>query len=409
MTDVIFLVDMQSFYASIEKLKDPRFKNQPVIVAGDPKQRSGIVLAACPQAKKMGVKTAEPLWQALAKCPHAQVAKPNMSLYIDISMQITECLERYSDLVEVYSIDEQFVDVTHTLHLFGNKEETAKMIQADIMELTGIQSRVGIGPNKVLAKMACDHFAKKNASGIAELSSENIKEKLWPLPISCLFGVGSRMEKHLIRMGLHTIGHLADHPIEWLKKRWGINGEVLHRFANGIDTSPVTNKTHSKQKAIGHHMTLPRDYTTAEEIKVVLYELAIEVARRTRKQNYLGNVVGVSVRGSTFGMSEGFSRQQKLSDPTQLSDVIYQTARSLFEASWTGIAVRAVGINLSGLESKDTRQLSLFDDPMEKEKLEQVIDELKENYGALSIMRASSLLEAGQAQVRANKIGGHWK
>jgi len=393
----------------VEKVKNPRLKNRPVVVAGDPKLRSGIILAACPLAKQQGVKTAEAIWQAEAKCPDMIVVKPNMALYIQLSYQITRILERFSDKVEVYSIDEQFVDVTHSLHLFGAKEQMAQQIHDEILETLGIESRIGIGENKVLAKMACDHFAKKNAAGIFELKQENIATDLWPLSIDHLFGVGTRMRKHLVMMGLHTIGNLANYPVKFLKKRWGINGEVLWRFANGIDTSPVSNQTHQSQKAIGHAMTLPNDYLVAEDIKIVLSELAEEVSRRVRKQGYLGEVVSLSLRGHRFDVREGFHRQRKLTAPTQLQGVIYETACRLFDTHWTGVPVRSVGITLGGLVKKDVRQLSFFDDPVEQEQLAAVMDQVKETFGPTSIIRASSLMKAGQAHNRAKKIGGHAK
>ncbi|WP_089803377.1 DNA polymerase IV [Halolactibacillus alkaliphilus] len=409
MERVIYLVDMQSFYASIEKVIQPQLEDKPVVVAGDPKQRSGIILAACPVAKTYGVKAAEPLWKARAKCSTLHVVKPRMGLYIDISMQITRILEKYSDLVEVYSIDEQFVDVTHTVHLFKNKYYMANAIHDEILDTLGIESRIGIGPTKVLAKMACDHFAKKHPSGMYELTQESVQTDLWPLPIGALFGVGRRMESHFVRMGLHTIGSLANHPLIWIKKRFGINGEVLFRFSHGIDPSPVTKRTHVKQKAIGHHMTLPKDYVEKEAILVVLRELAEEVARRARKQHYLGSGISLYIRGHDFERHDGFKRQIKLAHPTALSDDIFQAAKQLFLDSWHHQPVRAVSVTLTQLEEKTTRQLSLFDDSIKKEALADVIDNIKETYGAASIIRASSLTEAGQAKIRADKIGGHWK
>ncbi len=269
MQRIIFLVDMQSFYASVEKVRDSSLQHQPVIVAGDPERRSGIVLAACPLAKKHGITTAETLGSALYKCPEVQVVRPHMQLYIDVSIQISKIMEQFTDLVEPFSIDEQFMDVTGSRALFGDQFEIAKKVQAKIMMDTGIYARVGIGPNKILAKMACDNFAKKNKDGIFRLDQNNI-DKLWKLSVGKMFGVGSKMKRHLNGMGITTIGGLANFPVKLLRKRWGINGEVLWRSANGIDYSPVTVKTHDQQKAVGHHMTLPRDYNDLDEIKVVL-------------------------------------------------------------------------------------------------------------------------------------------
>ncbi|MCY7729997.1 DNA polymerase IV, partial [Bacillus safensis] len=205
----ILLVDMQSFYASVEKVEAPHLKDVPLIVSGDPERRSGVVLAACPLAKKRGVQNASRLWEAQEKCPEAVVVRPRMQRYLDVSVMMTELLEQYTDLVEPYSIDEQFLDITGSVTLLGSPREIAQNIQTTIMNQTGIYARVGIGPNKVLAKMACDHFAKKNTSGIYELRADRVAADLWPLPVGKLFGVGKRMEHHLKRMGISTIGTLA--------------------------------------------------------------------------------------------------------------------------------------------------------------------------------------------------------
>ncbi|MFB1051424.1 DNA polymerase IV [Paraliobacillus sp. JSM ZJ581] len=409
MDKVIFLVDMQSFYASIEKAANPALFAKSVVVSGNPKHRSGIILAACPIAKQHGVKTAETLWEAQKKCPEVVVVRPRMQLYIDVSYQITKILEQFSNEIEVYSIDEQFIDITASQRLFGTPIQIAEKIQRAIVENIGIQARIGIGPNKVLAKMACDVYAKKNKKGIFQLDHSKLESHLWGLPVGDLFGVGSKMEKHLMRMGLHTIGNVANHPLHWLKKRWGINGEVLWRTANGIDYSPVTTKTHQQQKAIGHQMTLPQDYYRLNDIKVILLELSEKVARRARKQNYLGRSVAVTIRGSDFDFPTGFHRQQKLVTETYFGADIYHVAVHLFEKFWDGLPVRSIGITLGQLEKADSYQLSLFDRTEEKEKLSKAIDRMYEKYGPTAIVQASSLMTAGQVHVRANKIGGHYK
>ncbi|MFT8320146.1 MAG: DNA polymerase IV [Bacillus sp. (in: firmicutes)] len=406
---VIFLVDMQSFYASVEKADNPELKNKPVIVSGDPERRSGIILAACPLAKKCDVKTAESLWEAQLKCPDAVIVKPRMQRYIDVSYQITQALERFTDLVEPFSIDEQFMDVTGSQKLFGDPLTMARTVQYSIKADTGVYARVGIGSNKVLAKIACDAFAKKNKEGIFSLTPANLKEKMWPLPIGEMFGVGSKMKKHLNGMGIYTIGSLAKFPLEILKNRWGINGEVLWQIANGIDYSPVTTTSHNHQKAVGHNMTLPRDYTTLEEIKVVLLELSEEVARRVRSKNYLGSTVSISVRGADFDFPTGFHRQMKLSSPTNFGMDIFYAIVKLFCSYWDGSPVRSLGVTLAQLESADMQQLNLFDFSLRKEHLNEAIDKIYSKYGKTSIIRASSLTEAGQVFVRAEKIGGHYK
>ncbi len=406
---VIFLVDMQSFYASVEKAEHPEYQDQPVIVSGDPERRSGIILAACPLAKKYGVKTAEALWQAQAKCPQAVVIRPHMQRYIDISLKITELLEQFTDLVEPYSIDEQFLDVTGSQKLFGTPIEIAQKIQRLIWEHTHIYSRVGIGPNKILAKMACDNFAKKNSDGIFHLKREHLQDTLWLLPIHKMFGVGSRMTEHLRRMGIRTIGHLAQFPLSTLQKRWGINGEVLWMSANGLDASPVRVETHNVQKAVGHHMTLPRDYGTEDEIRIVLLELCEEVARRARIKNYQGITLSVGVRGADFDLPTGFYRQMKLPFPTNFGTDLFKHALGLFQKHWDGLPIRSLGVNLSDLRPADQYQLRLFDSPIKKEQLGRAMDWVNAKYGSATLVRAASLLAAGQAYERAKKIGGHYK
>ena len=406
---VIFFVDMQSFYASVEKADHPEFRDRPVIVSGDPERRSGIILAACPLAKKYGVETAEALWQAEQKCPDAVIVRPRMQRYIEMSLQITEILEGFTDLVEPYSIDEQFLDVTGSQKLFGTPEQIAKKIQRTIWEKTHVYSRVGMGPNKILAKMACDNFAKKNADGLFWLDETNIKDTLWRLPIHKMFGVGTRMTEHFRRMGIRTIGHLAEFPLDRLRKRWGINGEVLWLTANGKDTSPVKVQTHDTQKAIGHHMTLPRDYKTLSDIRVILLELSEEVARRARAKNYQGKTLSVGARGIDFDHPTGFYRQTKLAFPTNFGTDLYKSSLSLFNLHWDGLPVRSLGITLSDLQPADHYQLRLFDAPIKKERLGKAMDIINDKYGTATLVRAASLLAAGQAYERAKKIGGHYK
>lgn len=406
---IIFLADCQSFYASVEKAAHPEYRDRPVVVAGDPARRSGIILAACPLAKAHGITTAERLGEALAKCPQLVVIQPRMSEYIRVSIQITEIYQSYTDLVEPYSIDEQFLDVTGCIRAFGDPHTIARSIQERVRVETGIYTRIGISENKVLSKMACDNFAKKNETGIYELSREKIEEELWPLPVHKMFMVGSRMSQHLYVMGVHTIGQLARTPLAKLHTKWGVNGEVLWRIANGRDDSPVTPGTHDRQKAIGHQMTLPRNYTTAGELHVVLLELAELVCRRSRAKGYMGSVVSVGCQGADFDRPTGFFRQIKLTDPTHLSNDVFAAAQVLFAQHWDGLPVRKVSVTLSELIPDDQYQLTLFDDREKRLALERATDAIKQRFGETAIMRAVSYTTSGQAKDRAGKIGGHYK
>lgn len=406
---VIFLADMQSFYASVEKADHPEWRDLPVVVSGDPERRSGIILAACPLAKSWGVETAEPLWQAKQKCPHAVIVRPRMQRYIDVSCHITTIFEEFTDLVEPYSIDEQFLDVTGSQNLFGEPPAIAEKLQQQIMEQTGVLARVGIGPNKVMAKMACDNFAKKSDSGIFWLTAENMRERLWPLPVGKLFGVGSRMKRHLNNMGIRTIGQLAEFPLERLRRKWGVPGQILWMTANGIDYSPVNPHTHDLQKAVGHQMTLPRDYASLEEIKIVLLELCEEVTRRVRHKGYVGETVAVGCRGADFDLPTGFYRQEKLTEPTNHTMDVFQAACRLFERFWDGLPIRRIGVTLTELQPDYPFQLTLFEDKEKKRQLGYTMDAIREKYGPTAVMWAISLDSSGQARERARKIGGHYK
>lgn len=411
MERIIFLVDIQSFFASIEKADNPSLRDKPIVVAGDPERRSGVILAACPLAKRWGVETAEALWEAQQKCPHLTVVKPRMQKYVQASLEITDLMYTFSDLVEPYSIDEQFIDLTHSLHLLAKTPaQAALLIQETIYRRLGVKARIGIGPNKVLAKMACDHFAKKNERGIAVLDRETLAEQLWPLPVRALFGVGRRLAHHLERMGIRTIGHLAQTPVTVLKKRWGINGERLWLTANGIDHSPVSPASHARSKSIGHHMTLPRDYIALEEIKVILLELCEEVSRRSRLKGYVGHTISVGVRGARLDSPIGFYRQTQLPEKTNHGPDLFQAALTLLNQHWSGYPIRSIGVTLSGLERASEQQLTLFDQTLvKKERLNRVVDQIKERYGDSALLRAVSLTGAGQARERAQKIGGHYK
>jgi len=417
MERVILLADCQSFYASVEKAAHPEYKDAPVAVAGDPARRSGIILAACPIAKKHGVTTAERLGEALSKCPELVVIKPRMQTYIDVSLYITDIFESFTDLVEPFSIDEQFLDVTGSIRYFGSAEAIARRIQIKIMAATGVWARVGISSTKVLAKMATDNWAKKRESGIFTLLPSDVPDTLWPMPVRSLYGVGSRMAAHFERMGLHTVGDIGRMALPDFKRKLSremgrnsdIQAELYWQTANGIDPSPVKPGTHDRQKAIGHQMTLPRDYGTKEELELVLLELCEEVCRRARAKGYTGRVVFVGVQGADFDRPTGFYRQTTVPDPTNITNEVFETARMLLARYWDGQPVRKVGVVLTGLSDDGAYQLTLFGDRERIRSLERTTDALKRRFGSTAILRASSLKESAQARDRSAKIGGHYK
>ncbi len=404
---VIFLADMESFYASVEAARNPSLRGKPVAVCGDPALRHGIILAASREAKAYGIKTGQPAWEARRMCPWIIFAHPRMQTYIDYSMRITRIFEQFSDRVIPYSIDEQFLDLTGLEKIFGSPRETAAALIGQVWAETGIRCRVGAGENPLQAKMACDCFAKKSSDAFFELNSSSYAAHTWPLPIRSLFGVGHRMERNFHRSGVRTIGHLANLPRDMLQRRWGINGEILWLNAHGIDYSTVDPDAVHEQKGIGHTATLPRDYRKQQEIELVLFEMAEEVCARTRRQGKIGSTVHLYCKGADFDHPAGFSRQKKLPEPTATAAEIYPTVQQIFRKHWDRMPVRAVGISLTGLTAYRQLKLGLDDHCYQEESLAAVVDMVRERFGKTSLFRASSLKPGAQFLQRAGKIGGH--
>ncbi|WP_438449239.1 DNA polymerase IV [Gorillibacterium sp. sgz5001074] len=412
----IFLVDGQSFYASVEKAARPDLKDKPVAV-GDPSRRSGIILAACPIAKARGVTTASRVGEALALCPDLVVVRPRMRTYISVSLLISEIFEAFTDQVEPYSIDEQFLDVTGSIPYFGSPEEMARQIQSRVLLSTGVWSRVGIGPTKVLAKMATDNFAKKREEGVFRLGFDNMERDLWPLYTHQMFMVGNRMARHFLRMGLVTIGDIARLELGEFKTRMrhrmgkqsDIQAEYYWQTARGIDPSPVVAQIRNPLKSVGHGKTLRSSlYTKLEDIEVVLLELVIEVCRRCRRHGFMGYTITVGAMEADGERGRSFSRQITLEQPTSLTHEVATVARRIFEQYWNGLPVSHLNVSLSQLVTDDVIQLTLFNDRNRAYCLEKATDAIKDRYGSAAIVRASSLLEAGVAWERAAQVGGHW-
>ncbi|QHW29925.1 DNA polymerase IV [Paenibacillus rhizovicinus] len=418
MSRQIFLIDGQSFYASVEKAAHPEYRDKPVAV-GDPVRMNGIVLAACPIAKSRGVTTASRVGEAMALCPDLVVIRPRMGTYIQISLLITRIFESYTELVEPYSIDEQFLDVTGSLAFFGGSpKELAARIQQHVLQSTGVWSRVGIGPTKILAKMATDNYAKKNDEGVFELSYDKLESTLWTLPVHQMFMVASAMTRHFTRMGLSCIGDIARMDFAEFKRRMrremgkqsDIQAGYYWQTARGIDPSPVEPGIRRQLKSVSHGKALRWNlYRELKDIEVVLLELVVEVCQRTRRNRFLGSVVSVAAAETDGVRSCWFSRQVTLQQPTSLSHEVASAALTLFREHWHGLPVSRLSIALSQLTDDNVIQLTLFEDRSRAYCKERTIDAIKERYGSTAIMRASSLLESGVARERAEQIGGHYK
>lgn len=390
MARVIALTDMNSFFASCHQAVHPELVGKEVIVAGDPQKRTGIVLAASYPAKARGIKTGMALWEAKQLCPNGHFFKPVYSLYVDFSTRILRIMRDFTDLVEPFSIDEAFMDLTGVIRLFGPPREIAVKLKERIFDEVGVQSSVGIGPNKLIAKMAAG-VQKPNGLTLVE-SLDEYKKIFWPMPVRKLFGIGSRYEKHLRYYNVSTIGDLANFPVEILKRRWGKNGEMLWYLANGVDNSPVVPGSLDVSKSIGQQRTLPRDLRGVEQIKVIILELSEMVARRVRQGGYVGRTVFLTLRDTELCF---LSRSMSMPEYSDLPDDLYATACRLLHLHWDASwPVRLVGVALCNLINKSHEQYDLFGVKERQVKLAKACDAIRDRFGEKAILRGVSLTEA---------------
>lgn len=391
---VIFHIDVNSAFLSweaVHRLQDLGeeldLRTIPSAVGGDMSKRHGVILAKSIPAKKYNVRTGEPIVDALRKCPNLTLVSPNRELYARNSAAFMEILRRYSDTVEQYSIDEAFADMTGTEGLFGSPIEAAHRLKDEIRDTLGFTVNVGISSNKLLAKMAGD-FEKPDK--VHTLFPDEIQEKLWPLPVGELFSVGGASEQKLKRLGIMTIGDLAQADLGTLQATLKKHGEAIWNYANGRDFSLVEAER-ADNKGYGNSVTLSYDVARAEEAKQVLLSLAETVGRRLRRDGAWIEVVSVTLR--FFDLTNA-SHQCVLEHATNITDEIYQAACRLFDEFWDRTPIRLIGIQTGKVTKEgDNRQLSLFDDTdYEKlERLDRAMDSIREKFGADAVRRASFL------------------
>ena len=391
---LIFHIDVNSAFLSWESVarlrEDPAvldLRTIPSAVGGDASKRHGIVLAKSTPAKAFGVATGEPLAQALRKCPSLVVVPSHYELYVSFSRKLIHLLEDYTPDIEKFSIDEAFLDMTETIHLFGSPAETADAIRRRVREELGFTVNVGIAPNKLLAKMASD-FEKPDRTHT--LFREEIPSKMWPLPIRDLFLVGGAAQRKMEAMGLRTIGDLARCDLELLRSQLGDKySRQIHRYANGIDDEPVEERT-AVNKGYGNRITLARDVSDTETACQVLLSLAETVGARLRADHVLCNQVCVELRDWRFRSS---SHQGALQFPTDSTSVIYEEACRLLREFWDGTPVRLIGIRTGKISDHAFVQMSLFETEQDRKrlKMEQAVDQIRSRFGTDSIKRASFL------------------
>ncbi len=384
-------LDMDAFFASIEQRDNPLLRGKPVIVGGTVEGR-GVVSTCSYEARKYGVHSAMPIREALRRCPHGIFLEGNGGKYVSASRQLMKILFRFTPRVEPVSIDEAFLDITGTRRLYGSEEDLARALKKAIRKELGLTATIGIAPNKIMAKIASD---LDKPDGLTVVRKNEIETKIYPLPVSAMWGVGKRTVSVLERLNIQTIGELARTPEALLKKWFGKNGAVLVRMARGELDSPVLPPSElPPEKSIGHEHTFGRDTDELPRIENELLLLAQLVARRMRRQVVWGKRVTLKYRYENF---ETHTHQLTLGIPTNSDDIIFQSAKKLFAEKFTpGRKIRLLGISVSQLKQGPSGilpGLSLFQEPafQKKEKLFPVLDHLKDEYGEGIVWRASSL------------------
>lgn len=357
---------------------DKDIRERYAVIGGDESERRGIVLAKSTPCKKRGVVTAEYIGSARRKCPYLEVYPPNFKVYRYFSDKMYEYLCNYTDIIERYSIDECFLDYTGSVKLFGDPVKLAYKIKDDIYNMFGFTVNVGVGNNKLLAKMASD-FEKPNR--VHTLFSDEIKEKMFPLPVGDLFMIGRSASEKLRNMNINTIGELAEVPVDTLVKKFKSMGKMMHEYANGIDNSPVYYEKESV-KSISSSTVLSYNYHDIVKIREVVMSLAMDVGKKLRNSKMYADTIGIWLKYSYF---EKVSKQEKLDVSISTDDEIYSNAIRIFDKLWNREdGVRSICVFISGLSSIKRKQLSLFDldgSDENDDKLQDVIDSMRNKYG----------------------------
>ena len=385
---IIFHIDANSAYLSWEaayRLQHGEkidLRKIPSVVGGDEKKRHGIILAKSIPAKKYGIITGESLYSAKNKCPNLTIVSPTYGLYIKCSNAMVDLLNEYSPSIQRYSIDEVFLDYT-----YGNMNymKAAIEMKERIKNELGFTVNIGIGPNKLLAKVASDF---KKPDMVHTLFYEEIPDKMWPLPVGDLFMVGSRTRNKLNSRGIYTIGDLASQDVDYLYSWLKSHGLLIWNYAHGIEDSPVRVQS-VPVKGVGNSTTTSFDVDTKKEACMILLSLSEMVSMRLRELDKCANVISVSLKSNDFF---SYSHQRKLEIPTDITNTIYKTAVELFEEMWSGEPIRRFSIELSELCSNDFFQLSLFEKNRKKERnLDSAIDKIRSKYGYNSVFRSCFL------------------
>ncbi len=386
MDRVILHCDMNGFYASVELLDRPDLRDVPMAVCGDPESRHGIILAKNELAKACGVVTAETVWQARKKCPGLQFVRPHHDKYKEYSQRINKIYLEYTDMVEPFSIDESWLDVTASRRLFGSGRQIADAIRGRVKDQLGLTLSVGVSYNKIFAKMGSEY---KKPDATTEITRDNFTKLLWNKPVGDMFFVGWATAEKLQKLNIRTIGDLARANPKALESLLGKQGPLLHSYANGWDDSPVClYNQREKIKSVGNGITFRRNLIGMDDIVTALTSLSDTVASRLRKYQMKCCGVKVDIKDPAF---KTISRQKQLLLPTNLASEIRKASLEIVKASWRlQDPIRLLTLTAINLTDEDVdEQLSLFGAPAadrEKgESIERTMDDIRKKFGDSSI------------------------
>jgi len=375
---------MNSFYASVEQAHNPSLKGKAIAIAGNPKERRGILVTCSYEARAKGVYTTMSVWEAKRKCPELILLPPNFEIYRIASKAMFEILRSYTHLVEPVSIDEGYMDVTE-LDMNNDAIGFAKSIQDRILRELDLPSSIGIAPNKFLAKTASNI---KKPMGITVLRKRQVNEILWPLPVIDMHGIGESTARKLESIGIKSIGDLANANPNLLKEKLGKNGVRLLNRANGIDNRAVDPESIYDTKSVGNSTTLPYDESNIEELEKVFVRLSKKVAARLDAKNLAGRSITIHIRDANW---KNKTKSKTLTSRLYKEQEIYQLALELFNASWNGDPIRLLGVTVNNVYDKgeSVEQLSIFnfEEHAKEEPILKLVEQLQGKFGEDSIKR----------------------
>lgn len=390
---IIMHIDVNSAFLSWQAAYNKQIgiekdiRNIPSVIGGNEEKRHGIVLAKSIQAKKLGIKTGESLMEARTKCKNLTVIPPNYELYIKSSKALINLLREYSPSVSVFSIDECFLDYTGMINYYGDPIKRAYKIKDRIEEELGFTVNIGISTNKLLSKQASE-LEKPNK--VHTLFPEEIKDKLWPLDIGELFMVGRKTSSKLKKLGINTIGDLANSDYNLISTTLKSHGRLIYNYAWGLDNSKINREDYIPFKSVGNGSTIDFDVEDRETAYKVLLSLVETASKRLRAGNVQCGVISIAIKSKEFLY---WSHQRKLLSFTNSTKEIYEITKELFDESWDGSPIRQFNVRLSDLVSDTITQITLFDssDSEKYKKIDKSIDYIRDKYGKESIMRATFL------------------